>query len=108
MRLRVRVRGGEAKRVPASGKRCENVCRTQISRCTINFKSFRALPSGACALRSAMADAADREDTMDILVEMSAILNTGLDKESLRLLMRLCETGANPETLALIVQELRR
>jgi mitotic-spindle organizing protein 1 len=55
-----------------------------------------------------MADAADREDTMDILVEMSAILNTGLDKESLRLLMRLCETGANPETLALIVQELRR
>jgi mitotic-spindle organizing protein 1 len=55
-----------------------------------------------------MADAADREDTMDILVEMSAILNTGLDKESLRLLMCLCETGANPETLALIVQELRR
>jgi TRAP-type C4-dicarboxylate transport system substrate-binding protein len=33
-----------------------------------------------------MADAADAAETLDVLHEISAILNTGLDKESLRLL----------------------
>jgi hypothetical protein len=39
---------------------------------------------------------------------MSQILNTGLDKESLTLLVSLCENGVNPEALASVVKELRR
>lgn len=31
---------------------------------------------------------------------MSTLLNTGLDKESLRILVNLCEAGVNPEALA--------
>lgn len=32
--------------------------------------------------------------------EMSNILNTGLDKQSLAILVNLCEAGVNPEALA--------
>lgn len=50
-----------------------------------------------------MSDAA-----MNILHNISQILDTGLDKETLRLLTGLVEAGVNPEALALIVKELRR
>ena len=36
------------------------------------------------------------------------MLNTGLDADTLAICMRLCENGANPEALALVIQELRR
>lgn len=45
---------------------------------------------------------------MDTLFSISNILDTGLDKETLRILVGLCEAGVNPEALALIVKELRR
>ncbi|KAK7098679.1 hypothetical protein V1264_002925 [Littorina saxatilis] len=47
-------------------------------------------------------------ETLDTLVEMSKLLNTGLDADTLALCVRLCESGINPEALALVVQELRR
>ncbi|KAL8609570.1 hypothetical protein ACOMHN_000626 [Nucella lapillus] len=47
-------------------------------------------------------------ETLDILVEMSRLLNTGLDADSLALCVHLCENGVNPEALALVIQELRR
>lgn len=50
-----------------------------------------------------MSDAA-----MNTLHNISQILDTGLDKETLRLLTGLVEAGVNPEALALIVKELRR
>ena len=34
--------------------------------------------------------------------------NTGLDRESLSILIGLCECGVNPEALAHVVKELRR
>jgi len=37
---------------------------------------------------------------------MSQILKTGLDKETLAILMSLCERGVNPEALAAVVKEL--
>ena len=41
-------------------------------------------------------------------MEMSRILNTGLDMETLATVVRLCENGVNPEALALVFQELRK
>lgn len=42
------------------------------------------------------------------LLEMSKLLNTGLDAEQLATCVRLCENGVNPQALALVIQELRR
>ena len=39
---------------------------------------------------------------------MSKILNCGLDKETLSILVGLCENGVNPEALAAVVKELKR
>ena len=47
-------------------------------------------------------------ETMDILYEISVLLNTGLDKESLAHCMSLCESGVNPEALAAVIKELKR
>ncbi|CAE7657733.1 mzt1 [Symbiodinium sp. KB8] len=49
----------------------------------------------------------DRKETMDILYEISTLLNTGLNKESLEALVGLCELGVNPEALAAAVKDLR-
>ncbi|KAJ1967094.1 Mitotic-spindle organizing protein 1 [Dispira parvispora] len=48
------------------------------------------------------------QETLDILQEISTLLNTGLDRESLVHCVKLCEMGANPEALASIIKELRR
>ena len=50
----------------------------------------------------------DAKDTFQTLFEMSRLLNTGLDMETLAICVRLCEQGANPEALATIIRELRR
>ncbi|KAH3830402.1 hypothetical protein DPMN_103645 [Dreissena polymorpha] len=41
-------------------------------------------------------------------MEMSRILNTGLDLETLATVVRLCESGVNPEAIALVFNELRK
>jgi mitotic-spindle organizing protein 1 len=38
---------------------------------------------------------------------MSKVLDTGLDKEALSILVSLCENGVNPEALALILREIK-
>lgn len=43
-----------------------------------------------------------------VLQEMSRLLNTGLDSETLATCVRLLESGINPEALASIIRELRR
>jgi len=48
------------------------------------------------------------KETLDILMEISLLLNTGLDADTLAICVRLCENGINPEALALVIQELRR
>lgn len=40
--------------------------------------------------------------------EISDLLNTGLDEDTLRVCVQLLEAGVNPEALAAVVQELRR
>lgn len=50
----------------------------------------------------------EAKDTFSTLQELSRLLNTGLDSESLALCVRLCEQGAHPEALATVIRELRR
>lgn len=51
---------------------------------------------------------AEAKETMDILSEISSLLNTGLDRETLSLCVSLTENGVNPEALAAVIRELRR
>ncbi|KAI5369595.1 Putative mitotic-spindle organizing protein [Septoria linicola] len=46
-------------------------------------------------------------DTVDILFEISNILNTNLDRQSLSYCISLIENGVNPEALAKVIKELR-
>ncbi|EIW58604.1 uncharacterized protein TRAVEDRAFT_47747 [Trametes versicolor FP-101664 SS1] len=48
------------------------------------------------------------EETLNTLHDISQLLNTGLDKETLATCVGLIESGVNPEALAAVVQELRR
>ncbi|KAF9920954.1 Mitotic-spindle organizing protein 1 [Linnemannia zychae] len=50
----------------------------------------------------------EARQAMDILTEISSILNTGLDRETLSVCVSLCESGVNPEALAAVIKELRR
>ncbi|KAM9192601.1 mitotic-spindle organizing protein 1 isoform 1-T1 [Dugong dugon] len=63
--------------------------------------------SGAGAAAAAANLNAVRE-TMDVLLEISRILNTGLDMETLSICVRLCEQGINPEALSSVIKELRK
>lgn len=45
---------------------------------------------------------------MDLIFQLSQLLNTGLDRATLTILVGLCECGVNPSALALVVKELRR
>lgn len=47
-------------------------------------------------------------DTPGVLLEISRILNTGLDMETLSICVRLCEQGINPEALSSVIKELRK
>ncbi|KAI8987799.1 mitotic-spindle organizing gamma-tubulin ring associated-domain-containing protein [Mycotypha africana] len=40
------------------------------------------------------------KETIDILLDMATMLNTGLDRDTLSLCISLCEKGVNPEALA--------
>jgi len=46
-------------------------------------------------------------EAFEAAFELSQLLNTGLDREALRILIKLCEQGINPEALASVVKELR-
>ncbi|KAG9008654.1 hypothetical protein FRB94_013061 [Tulasnella sp. JGI-2019a] len=47
-------------------------------------------------------------ETLNILHDLSELLNTGLDRETLATCVRMIESGANPEALAAVVKELRK
>ncbi|CDI81538.1 UPF0582 protein C13orf37, related, related [Eimeria praecox] len=57
-----------------------------------------------------MAHALSEEDCRnageDMLMEISNILNTGLDRASLSILIEMLEQGVHPEALARVVLEL--
>ncbi|AFR92322.1 mitotic-spindle organizing protein 1 [Cryptococcus neoformans] len=46
-------------------------------------------------------------ETIDSLYDLSQLLQTGLDKSTLSICVGMIEQGANPDTLAAVIKELR-
>ncbi|THX43853.1 hypothetical protein D6D10_00863 [Aureobasidium pullulans] len=46
-------------------------------------------------------------ETIDILYEISSLLNTNLDRQSLSYCVSLIENGVNPDALATVIRDLR-
>eukprot|EP00308_Calcidiscus_leptoporus_P011514 CAMPEP_0119377574 /NCGR_PEP_ID=MMETSP1334-20130426/45600_1 /TAXON_ID=127549 /ORGANISM="Calcidiscus leptoporus, Strain RCC1130" /LENGTH=73 /DNA_ID=CAMNT_0007396543 /DNA_START=156 /DNA_END=377 /DNA_ORIENTATION=- len=55
-----------------------------------------------------MPPAATKDEALAVLFDISQLLETGLDRETLGILVELTESGVNPEALAAVVKELRR
>ncbi|XP_022972900.1 mitotic-spindle organizing protein 1B-like [Cucurbita pepo subsp. pepo] len=47
-------------------------------------------------------------ESLDLAFHISNILNTGIDRHTLSVLIALCDMGVNPEALAAVVKELRQ
>ncbi|KAI3832041.1 hypothetical protein MKW92_022006 [Papaver armeniacum] len=47
-------------------------------------------------------------ESLELAFQTSNILETGLDRHTLSVLVAICEKGLNPESLAALVKELRR
>ncbi|WVQ72593.1 mitotic-spindle organizing protein 1 [Cryptococcus sp. DSM 104548] len=47
-------------------------------------------------------------ETIDSLYDLSQLLQTGLDKNTLSICVGMIEQGANPDTLAAVVRELHK
>ncbi|KAK9290426.1 hypothetical protein L1049_008596 [Liquidambar formosana] len=47
-------------------------------------------------------------ESLDLAFHMSNVLDAGLDRHTLSVLIALCDLGLNPEALAAVVKELRR
>lgn len=56
---------------------------------------------------SLLMDASKTSEAMDILLEISKILDANLDAETLSVCVELCELGVNPEALASVIKEIR-
>lgn len=50
----------------------------------------------------------EARETLQTLMELSRLLCTGLDPETLTICVRLCEAGVNPESLATVIRELAK
>ncbi|CAN1190823.1 Mitotic-spindle organizing protein 1B [Linum perenne] len=46
-------------------------------------------------------------ESLELAFQMSNVLETGLDRHTLSVLIALCDLGLNPEALAAVVKELR-
>ncbi|CAH0554033.1 unnamed protein product [Brassicogethes aeneus] len=57
---------------------------------------------------SKLAQVKEAKETFQALMELSRLLCTGLDKETMSICVRLCEAGVNPEVLATVVRELQK
>jgi mitotic-spindle organizing protein 1 len=57
---------------------------------------------------SGSSQVCEAKEVFDMLLEISRLLNTGLDRETLSICIQLCEKGTSPEALANVVNEIRR
>ncbi|KAK4281975.1 hypothetical protein QN277_013412 [Acacia crassicarpa] len=53
-------------------------------------------------------EARTARESLELAFHMSNILDTGVDRHTLSVLIALCDLGVNPEALAAVVKELRR
>ncbi|XP_037660616.1 mitotic-spindle organizing protein 1-like [Choloepus didactylus] len=64
--------------------------------------------SGSAREMAAAANLNAVRETTDVLLEISRILNIGLDMGTLCICVRLCEQGINSEALPSVIKELRK
>ncbi|PNF20917.1 Mitotic-spindle organizing protein 1 [Cryptotermes secundus] len=57
---------------------------------------------------SGSSQVCEAREVFHVLLEISRLLNTGLDPETLSICIQLCERGTSPEALANVVNEIRR
>lgn len=50
----------------------------------------------------------EAKETFQSLMELSRLLCTGLEPDTLAICVQLCEAGINPELLAAVIRELRK
>lgn len=50
----------------------------------------------------------EAKDTFQSLMEISRLLCTSLEPDTLAICVQLCEAGINPELLAIVLRELRK
>ncbi|XP_062174835.1 mitotic-spindle organizing protein 1A-like isoform X1 [Alnus glutinosa] len=68
-----------------------------------------ATPTCFCLSKAMDPDAArTARESLDLVFHMSNVLDTGLDRHTLSVLIALCDLGLDPEALAAVVKELRR
>ncbi|CAD8045032.1 unnamed protein product [Paramecium primaurelia] len=56
---------------------------------------------------SSMSEKEEAQETLEIIQEMSQILNCGLDRQQLAILISMIDNGVNPEALSLVVNEMK-
>ncbi|CAD8208544.1 unnamed protein product [Paramecium pentaurelia] len=56
---------------------------------------------------SSLSEKEEAQETLEIIQEMSQILNCGLDRQQLAILVSMIENGVNPEALSLVVNEMK-
>lgn len=54
------------------------------------------------------AQVGQAREAFQTLYQISQLLNTGLDSETLTICIRLCELGVDPEVLAHVIKEIRK
>ncbi|KAK6916094.1 Mitotic-spindle organizing protein 1 [Dillenia turbinata] len=72
-----------------------------VSCCTVLAFFSQSFNMDAEAARTA-------RESLDLVFHMSNILDTGMDRHTLSVLIALCDLSLNPEALAAIVKELKR
>lgn len=77
-------------------------------RCVRVIRSLKEEQRSEVSMSTSDSSAVTAKETFQILMEMSKLLNTRLDETTLALCVRLCDNGANPESLAKVVTELLR
>ncbi|KAH8601020.1 mitotic-spindle organizing gamma-tubulin ring associated-domain-containing protein [Bisporella sp. PMI_857] len=66
------------------------------------------MPTEADARQERQEKAKQAKEVVDIFNEISTLLHSDLDRETLSICISLIENGVNPEALASVVRELRR
>ncbi|XP_068778416.1 mitotic-spindle organizing protein 1 [Struthio camelus] len=95
-----RGRHGEQRRQPERGAGDDGRCvaaAVALPRSEQAAGGLRVPPLPPCSRRAGL-----------VLFEISRLLNTGLDMETLSICVRLCEQGINPEALSSVIKELRK
>ena len=95
----------------AAGTGPSDKINTEAFSCTGRSRTLRQQSSTVYAVLTALCGcrlAVVGRGPLAVLWEISQLLNTGLDRESLFLCIQLLEQNVNPEALAAVVKELKR